>query len=67
MGDGSSRRAEGQTITGGYRVASADMSEVYVFNSDERHTSTLYGLTGAMKYVFSYNWSAGTGAMLLRR
>jgi len=44
-------------VGGGYMVTSSDGREVYNFDSNGNHTSTLNGLTGATLYTFAYDGS----------
>ena len=47
-------------VGGGYQIVSDDATEVYVFNAAGQHTSTLFGLTGATKYSFTYDSTWGS-------
>ena len=58
FGNGTSQLEVPQALAGGgYWIASPDGSEVYNFDSNGRHLSTQYGITGAIKYTMAYDSS----------
>lgn len=57
LGNGNFYESTPLAITGGFQAPSPDKSEVYEFNTSGLHIKTLYGLTGATKYEFTYDGS----------
>lgn len=56
FGTGSYRKVTATLLSSGnYQAPNDDGSEVYIFNSNGKHLTTLYGLTGNIKYSFNYN------------
>jgi RHS repeat-associated protein len=55
LGDGAARSVQVAPISGVYSIPADDASEVYNFDASGRHISTKFGLTGANKFVFSYD------------
>jgi RHS repeat-associated protein len=64
-GDGSVYSVDNLSLTGGgYRVVGEGGSEVYIFDSNWRHTATLNGLLGTTKYTFNYNGSGNLSSIV---
>lgn len=55
LGSGLTRNVVATTYKNGLMVTSIDGSEVYLFDQNGQHLSTLDGLTGITKYTFQYD------------
>lgn len=54
-GDGSAELVASQNTSGNLRVANSDGSELYIFDTNGKHLSTINGLKGTTKYSFGYD------------